>query len=303
MFRWNPFSRNRPSIEGSKIQRFNEPGLHKFSDDNNDNPKADVIFVHGLKGRALSTWHPGNGCNEECFPFWLGKEFKEKVNIWSFGYEAEPSKWFGSGRSMPIYDRALNFRERLVNKKLGQRPLIFITHSLGGLIVKKMLLISPGDEKKAAILEQTKGVVFLGTPHTGSNLAIYLNNLVQYFGLPGQLVARPNKILKELESNATYLHELNDEFTNKFYDLKIKAKVFFEKYPVPKVGIVVPENSGKLNIPGVQNLPADADHISIARPKDQEDVVYEGVRDFLEECLSDASQAEQQKEPEIISNP
>ncbi len=303
MFRLNPFYRNRPSIEDSKILRFNEPGLHKFSDDNNDNRQADVIFVHGLKGRALSTWHPDNKCAEECLPFWLGDEFKEKVDIWSFGYEAEPSQWFGRGRSMPIYDRALNFRERLVNKKLGQRPLIFVTHSLGGLIVKKMLLLPPKNRKQETIIESTKGIVFLGTPHIGSNLAGYLNSLIKCFGLPGHLLARPNQILGELESNATQLHELNDLFTSQFEKLKLKAKVFFEKYPVPRVGIVVPEFSAKLSISAVEYVPADADHISIARPKDKEDVVYEGVRDFIEECLSDASQAEQQKEPEIISNP
>jgi hypothetical protein len=65
----------------------------------------------------------------------------------------------------------------------------------------------------------------------------------------------------------------------------------------------VPEFSAKLSISSVEYVPVDAHHISIARPQNKEDVVYEGVRDFLEECLSDALQAEQQKEPEIISNP
>src|SRR5262249_54088720 len=56
--------------------------------------------------------------------------------------------------------------------RLGDRPIVFIAHSLGGLMVKAMLereWVTRGDESR--ILRQTRAVTFLGTPHSGSALA------------------------------------------------------------------------------------------------------------------------------------
>ncbi len=54
------------------------------------------------------------------------------------------------------------------------RKLIFICHSLGGLIVQRALTL-PVDaavgEDRRLLQESTGGIIFLGTPHGGSNLA------------------------------------------------------------------------------------------------------------------------------------
>ena len=52
-----------------------------------------------------------------------------------------------------------------------QRPLIFVAHSLGGLIVKQALVYAHAlrdvDFESYSILEMTRGCCFLSTPHTG----------------------------------------------------------------------------------------------------------------------------------------
>ena len=50
--------------------------------------------------------------------------------------------WFGAD-GLPIEDRAVNLAHKLTTRKLGDRPLIFITHSMGGLIVKEIVVQSP----------------------------------------------------------------------------------------------------------------------------------------------------------------
>jgi hypothetical protein len=64
-----------------------------------------------------------------------------------------------------------------LRKKTGtqQRPLIFICHSLGGIVVKSALIqakSSKNDERGLQDVHQsTCGIMFLGTPHQGSDEA------------------------------------------------------------------------------------------------------------------------------------
>jgi hypothetical protein len=54
----------------------------------------------------------------------------------------------------------------------SSRPLIFVCHSLGGLVLKQALIqASARSENYKAILDSTRGVVFMGTPHRGSRTA------------------------------------------------------------------------------------------------------------------------------------
>lgn len=146
----------------TRAEKVKKTGLLKI------NPKtvnsyADVIFVHGLMGHRIKTWHPNEKENEECWPYWLAKEsLCQNIGIWSFGYEAEAFAWLGN--SQALFDQGRNLLNLLETKKLGQKPLIFITHSLGGLVVKEMLYLASRYLtviRKKAIIQNTKGIVFL----------------------------------------------------------------------------------------------------------------------------------------------
>jgi pimeloyl-ACP methyl ester carboxylesterase len=95
-----------------------------------DVPVLDVVFLHGLGGDARRTWDAG----EAFWPGWLGEDVLG-IAVWSVGYAASPSGWLG--RAMPIQDRAVNVLARLRNEGIGDRPLIFVTHSMGGLLANR----------------------------------------------------------------------------------------------------------------------------------------------------------------------
>ena len=72
------------------------------------------------------------------------------MGVWSLGYAASPTKWArargwfsarwrDSGHGMALPDRAVQVLDLLVQRGLGQRPLMFICHSLGGLVAKQVL--------------------------------------------------------------------------------------------------------------------------------------------------------------------
>src|SRR5262249_25040377 len=134
--------------------------------------QADVVFVHGLMGSAHKTWsHTSEPA--AFWPNWLS----EYGNIWMLGYPAELFWWLSSGASMALPDRARSVIDFLANHELGHKPLVLVTHSLGGLLVKAILRTAYdlNEPRWKRLLSSTRGIVFLGTPHTGSALATYAN--------------------------------------------------------------------------------------------------------------------------------
>lgn len=240
-----------------------------------DNPKrcGDVIFVHGLGGHARGTWHPQELRNDD--NFWLAWFAQERpdLGIWSFGYKAEPFEWRGS--TMPLFDRASNLQEYLEVSDIGKYPIIFIAHSMGGLLVKEMLRNAQTFQKKA-VIQQTKGIVFLSTPHTGSHLA----NLVDKIGI----LARNTVSVDELKSHIPQLRQLNEWYRQNVDSLQITTKVYFETRPTRGFLVVDPDSANPA-IKDVQPTATDDDHISITKPKSTENLVYKGVSQFIKQQL------------------
>jgi hypothetical protein len=96
---------------------------------------ADVIFVHGLDSNARTTRHPRNQ-PDAFWPTWLGEDVPQ-LGVWSLSYAVSASAW--KGHTMPLYDHANNTLDLLDLDGIGRRPLAFICHSLGGLLIKQVL--------------------------------------------------------------------------------------------------------------------------------------------------------------------
>ncbi len=235
---------------------------------------ADVIFVHGLGADARGTWHPqGKRDDNNFWPAWLGEELPD-VGIWSLGYEVEPFRW--KGKTMPLVDRATSTLALLDSYDIGERPLIFIAHSLGGLLVKQMLRHAQdfGPTRWKAIVNQTKGIVFLSTPHSGANIASWISHI-------GKLLGTTVSV-DELKANEPRLRELNLVYRNHEKLKKIPIKVYYEKQKTSGI-LVVDETSADPGIPGVIPIPMDYDHVSICRPTSKKSLIYRGVKRFIEE--------------------
>ena len=147
-------------------------------------PRASVIFVHGLGGHAYDTWRREARRTEATedvtfWPLWLAKDV-EGISVYTMAYEAPPTNWLGT--SMPLQDRAVNILEILLSEPgLKSGPITFICHSLGGLIVKQIVLdLQQQKERRpeaADLLQRVTQVVFAATPHTGTRQATSLDRL------------------------------------------------------------------------------------------------------------------------------
>ncbi|MEA5578851.1 AAA-like domain-containing protein [Anabaena sp. UHCC 0451] len=253
-------------------------GLIKISGCDNPKRKGNIIFVHGLGGDARKTWHPEELDNDDNFwPMWLGKE-RPDLGIWSFGYNAAPFEW--KGQTMPLFDRASNLLKYLAVNDIGERPIIFITHSMGGLLVKEMLRNAQTFNKKTnnkKVIEQTKGIVFLSTPHTGSHLANLVTNIGTF--------TRNTISVEELKSHIPQLRQLNEWYRQNVDVMEIATEVYYETKPIFTILVVDPDSANP-NIQDVQPTATDDDHISITKPKSPNNLVYKGVSRFIKEQLS-----------------
>jgi predicted alpha/beta hydrolase family esterase len=268
MFGWNRPTK-KPHLDKASKSLL---GLQGISGCENSSRIGDVIFVHGLGGNAWTTWHPEEKLGDD--NFWLNWLWQNEPNIgiWSFGYEAEPSHW--KGDAMPLFDQASNLLEWMKIKGMGERSLIFITHSLGGLLVKKTLNTAQ-TFKKHKLIEQITGIVFLATPRTGSHLANLLNNI-------GTL-ARTTVSIEDLKAHVPQLRELNEWYRETVYSLGICTQVYYETKSTQGILVVDPDSANP-SIEGVKPIAVPANHITIAKPY-KTDLVYLSVERFIREYL------------------
>jgi hypothetical protein len=244
---------------------------------------ADVIFVHGLDGDARTTWHP-RGQPDHFWPAWLGDDLPD-VGVWSLQYAVSASAW--KGHAMPLYDRA-NSTLDLFAFDIGQRPLAFVCHSLGGLLIKQVLrnAVDSRQAKWHAIAEQTRLMVFLSTPHSGANLA----NWMQYLNkCLGQLL-RVNVSVDELEAHHPRLRELNIWYRDHVEALGITTFVYYEKLPTAGMR-VVDDTTADPGIPGVTPIALDENHVSICKPTSKGHRVYRRVKELIAETVVSAGTA------------
>ena len=205
----------------------------------------DVVFLHGLDGSAFKTWSRKG--TEFFWPGWLAEEF-EDVAVWTVDYDAWSSGW--RGHSMPLQDRAVNLMAQLQNHGIGERPLCFVAHSMGGLLVKEILLhAAEGRTEFSSFAVATKGVVFLATPHTGSGLT----KAIKAFGV----LYRGTPAVEDLERNKAYLRHLSDRYRNWADQVRIRNLVFFETHATKGLQ-VVDEASANPGFAGVTPIGVDA---------------------------------------------
>jgi len=256
-----------------------------------DNPEriGDVIFVHGLGGDPIRTWHPQEKQDpKNCWLGWLGEDLPD-VGIWSLGYEVEPFKW--KGDAIPLVDSATTNLAELDDYKIGTRPVIFITHSMGGLLVKQMLRNAQdfGTPKWKAIAAQTQGIVFLSTPHSGADIASW----IKYIGV----ILGTTVSVAELEAHHPRLRELNLVYRNHELLSQIPMEVYCEKQKTYGF-LVVNETSADPGIKGVIPIPIPfCNHISIAKPESKNNRIYRRVKTFIEDNLKQPLQPLPLKDP------
>ena len=192
-----------------------------------DNPDLDIVFVHGLnpKGQehhARKTWtHSEDASSTATFwPQALLPESVPSARILLFAYN---SSVLVKASNAPIHGHANTLLNRLYNKRCEEnqkhRPIIFIAHSLGGLLVKQALVEAKINPLYTCIKASTYGLVFFATPHGGGNGVAVADSAAK---LCSALTGRPKNSLLETLKKASLLNEISkDHFRPQIGDYEI----------------------------------------------------------------------------------
>lgn len=232
---------------------------------------GNIVFLHGLDGNGSGTWTSKNGA---FWPRWLIED-KGYLGVYVANYNTSSTKWKKS--SLPIIELANEVLHLMEAEVSSEIPIIFICHSLGGLLAKQVLRrcndSSNGDDKN--LLAQTKGIVFLATPHHGSKVANVINTLK---------FLRETSLVNEMKSPSTTLQDLSFWFRENLQRLNINIVVFYEKKRT-YVFKIVDEISADPGIVGVNPVPVEKNHIDICKFVEKSSTTYKTITNFIDETI------------------
>ncbi|KAG9526674.1 hypothetical protein KCV07_g330, partial [Aureobasidium melanogenum] len=251
--------------------------------------QVDIVAVHGLMGHWENTWNVGNSHDDSMFlrdriPADL-RRIGVRARIFSYGYD---SAVVFSKSIATIDQAAIMLLSRLLGKRRTSEekgcPIIFIAHSLGGLVVKQAMIEAwTRNEYYRDILESVKGCLFLGVPHGGADSAYWAKfpaRMVSYvtLGLRGN-----SRILGSLETKSADCVRISRGFVHRATSLQIRT--FYETDRLGNV-IVVDESSSTMNLPNELALPLlGSNHVTICKFSASENQRYEPVKDALEDLV------------------
>jgi pimeloyl-ACP methyl ester carboxylesterase len=244
-----------------------------------------VVFVHGILSSGETCWQHENGT------YWpvLLKNEQECSTLGIYVYTYETGIFSGTYSLNDVVD---DVKERLItlDRVADNSRIIFVCHSMGGIVVRKLLVERANDLVDREI---RVGLFLVASPSLGASYANWLEPLAKVMG-HAQADA-----LRFTQSN-TWLNGLDKEFQNlkESGRLRIEGKELVEDRFVVLRKFwrkqVVEPFSGTRYFGEPYKVPG-SDHFSIAKPKNQEAVQHRLMVAFIKRIIVFDEQAHKEE--------
>ncbi|KAJ8737605.1 hypothetical protein PYW08_000200 [Mythimna loreyi] len=257
--------------------------LHDIPIEAKRDPASDKIFTASHKRHALMQ-EEEDKCNYTvCWPKdWLPKDVSN-LRILGVNYWSSLSEWLERCpmQTADIATRASELVPALIDAGVAcnNTPVVWLAHSMGGLIVKQVLVEASQSDQQALkkIADNTKALLFFSTPHKGSSMA----------AMPraAAAVLWPSNDVRQLQENSPVLLNLHKAFIEFADAYSWETISFVETMPTLVTAFKVPihlveSKSADLGRGEFYQLPLD--HLSICKPATRQSILYTTVLDVLQ---------------------
>ncbi|KAK4667857.1 uncharacterized protein QC764_704050 [Podospora pseudoanserina] len=246
-----------------------------------DSSDLDLVLIHGLNGDPIETWRHQD--TKQVWPQALLPDARPKTRVLSYGYNGDI---YLNNSAANIRDMA---RSVLSNLDAGRRsdphrPIIFVAHCLGGLIIKQALCFARAERRFHNIGDATKAVFFFGTPHSGAKKQDWKRIAESYSVLsPRRGSVAP--IVNAITTSAPRLVKLCDDFvelTDRYLIVTWYETVF---WPGTKK-CIVDQTSARMMAGGNEEaMPVEADHVNMCRFAGGDDPTLQELLMFVQRAL------------------
>ncbi|KND91708.1 Kinesin light chain 1 [Tolypocladium ophioglossoides CBS 100239] len=248
--------------------------------------EVDVIAVHGLGSSVDWSWVWKDGDRNI---HWLRDHDMlpakvPKARIIAYNYD---SRWHSNAPKtrLQLCGEELVHSLHLFRDGAFGRPIVFIGHSLGGLVIQHALLYAESREELRDLVRHTVGFVSLGTPFRGTKMQSIADFAAQFMVLAGS----QRGIIRDLTFDNETLRDQLQEFCQLCKRLYMPTCCFFElyktdygkRYRLPGLfrGMVVGEESAC--VPGWDRYPLPTDHLKMNKFSSPQDRSFEFVSDRI----------------------
>lgn len=209
----------------------------------------------------------------------------------TYGNRAESLASPGEGSTDRILSYANSFVAELCAERelsnASERPIIFVCHGFGGILVKRALVLSNTSKAKSvehrrAIFVSTCAIIFLGTPHAGmSKEAIMMPRKGNGAGL--------SQFILNLLPQSEMLQDITDQFA----PLMNRFSIYYfweqlETHAGTFKAFVVEADSAAPAMDVVERCGIMSTHSGLAKFKDSKDHGYQVVLGALARCIKSA---------------
>ncbi|KFA82002.1 hypothetical protein S40288_08003 [Stachybotrys chartarum IBT 40288] len=266
--------------------------------------KVDVIAIHGLNPKnksdpehARDTWRTPAGPHGR---LWLQADLPEHIpDARIFLYQYNATAVYGKDKDTFV-GKASELLEaiRIERDGLESRPILFLGHSMGGLLIKQALINAHNNPKYTQIKDATTGIAFFATPHHGGD-----EMLVSLGGVATKIALalgfkQGDDVIKALKSGTTFSDVMQEHWRHQLlhYDL-ISFWGAFDN--------IVPPESSRLGMPGDHEnvVKLNADHSKVCKfgsgndDQDNFKLVRTNIKDLYQKALK-FNHARSLKEPD-----
>jgi len=212
-----------------------------------------IVFVHGVIGDPRATWT--NDSTKEFFPDLVVKNRAfDDADVYVFGF---PSRLRGSTMNIDQLSELLHQRLELTGITKNYEDIIFVAHSMGGLIVREFLMKDQDVAKKVPM------IYFFATPFTGSDKA----RLGQTLGKNPQFTDMISLV------NNSFLGSQQSRWAAFPLRKQIRSYCAYETAPILSTSLgadaMVVARESATNGCSERLDPIAADHIGIAKPANE----------------------------------